>query len=608
MSFLDDVKARLNIVDVVSNYVPLQQAGRVFKARCPFHTERTPSFVVDPERGSWHCFGACSEGGDAIRFVMKIENQPFSEALRTLAARVGVPVPTPRQQAQMDPLLRANEEAMRFFQRRLQSPEGEDALAYLQERGVTPETAAAFGLGLAPDGREELKTHLMGQGFTEEQLQRAGLVTRPQQGGSRDLFQSRLMFPIKNSDGKVVGFGGRELDGSVPKYLNTPQTSIFDKSALLWGLDVAKESIQLRGEGVIVEGYMDALMAHQHGYTNAVASMGTALTARQVAALTGLDGRPERDRLAQPLRFVLALDPDAAGQDATMRSLKTSWAKVPDVRIALLPEGKDPDELIREAPDRWPEALEAAEPRVDFGFRVLEARVDLDTPQGRRLLTDELAEWVLSVQEGPDQDRYIERMELLVGLTRPQLISVLELRARELRAGRASTQRRARESQQPSAGPVQTPAALFQQGDPVETFPLTLLMRHPDLRGSASSLRPEFFHRSENREVFQKWAECSTIEEMKVDLDVLLQEHVDGLLTLERPDIDFLDHKQRSDSLSQSIRELEKRFLREQNILLGASLAKAMEEGRDTADEEEQLHEHNTRRRELDAARPRRDI
>ncbi len=607
MSFLDDVKARLNIVDVVSGYVALQQAGRVFKARCPFHTERTPSFVVDPERGSWHCFGACSEGGDAIRFVMKMENQPFSEALRTLAARVGVPLPTPRQQAQMDPLLRANEEAMRFFQRRLQSPEGEDALGYLQERGVTPETAAAFGLGLAPDGREELKTHLMGQGFTEEQLQRAGLVTRPQQGGSRDLFQGRLMFPIKNSEGKVVGFGGRELDGSVPKYLNTPQTPVFNKSDLLWGLDAAKESIQLRGEGVIVEGYMDALMAHQHGYDNVVASMGTALTARQVAALTGLDGRPERDRRAQPLRFTLALDPDAAGQDATMRSLKTSWDKVPGVRIALLPEGKDPDELIREAPDRWPEALEAAEPRVDFGFRVLASKFDLETNDGRRALTEELGGWILSVQDETEQDRYLEKLEGLVGVSRQTLEQVLQRQRRALLDG--PPQSPGRRADTPARQPdVEAPVAAFAKGDPVETFPLTLLMRHPDLRGSAGPLRPEFFHRSENREVFQKWAECSTIEEMKVDLDVLLQEHVDGLLTLERPDIDFLDHKQRSDSLSQSIRELEKRFLREQNILLGASLAKAMEEGRDTADEEEQLHEHNTRRRELDAARPRRDI
>ena len=393
MTLLDDVKARLNIVDVVSNYVPLTQSGSVFKARCPFHTERTPSFVVNPERGSWHCFGACSEGGDAIGFVMKAENQSFSEALRTLAVRVGVPLPSPRQQAQMDPLLRANEEAMRFFQRRLQSEDGAEALAYLQDRGVAAETAADFGLGLSPDGRDELKAHLEGQGFMEEQLQRAGLVSRPQQGVSRDLFHGRLMFPIRDAEGRAVGFGGRSLDGSQPKYLNTPQTTIFDKSSLLWGLDAARDSIKLRGEGVVVEGYMDALMAHQHGYTNVVASMGTALTSRQVTALRGLADS-----------FVLALDPDAAGQEATMRSLKTSWRDVRDVKIALLPEGKDPDELIREAPQRWPEVLEAAEPRIDFSFRIMAPRFNLDTADGRRALTEELGgelgDWILSAERG----------------------------------------------------------------------------------------------------------------------------------------------------------------------------------------------------------------
>ncbi len=508
MSLLDDVKARLNIVDVVANYVPLTQAGRVFKARCPFHTERTPSFVVNPERGSWHCFGACSEGGDAIRFVMKMENQSFSEALRSLAVRLGVPLPSPRQQAQMDPLIRANEEAMRFFQRRLQSPDGADALAYLQDRGVAPETAAAFNLGLSPDGFEELKVHLMGQGFTEEELQRAGLLTRPQQGASRDLFHSRLMFPIRNVEGRVVGFGGRELDGSVPKYLNTPQTPAFDKSSLLWALDAARDSIKLRGEGVVVEGYMDALMAHQQGYTNVVASMGTALTDRQVAALAPL-----------AKSFVLALDMDAAGQDATMRSLKTSWDKVPNVRIALLPEGKDPDELIRNSPERWPEVLEAAEPRVDFGFRLLADRFDLDSNDGRRMLMEELGEWILSVHEESEQDRYVEKLEGLVGVSRQTLEQVLQRHRRSLLdAPFSGPGRRQAPRSQTFGGAVEAPTGVFERDNRLEAHSLSLLMQHPDLRDAAAALRAEFFRQSENREVFQKWAECSTIEELKEDL------------------------------------------------------------------------------------------
>ena len=593
MTLLDDVKARLNIVDVVSNYVPLTQSGSVFKARCPFHTERTPSFVVNPERGSWHCFGACSEGGDAIGFVMKAENQSFSEALRTLAVRVGVPLPSPRQQAQMDPLLRANEEAMRFFQRRLQSEDGAEALAYLQDRGVAVETAAAFGLGLSPDGFEELKAHLEGQGFTEEQLQRAGLVSRPQQGVSRDLFHGRLMFPIRDADGRAVGFGGRSLDGSQPKYLNTPQTTIFDKSSLLWGLDAARDSIKLRGEGVVVEGYMDALMAHQHGYTNVVASMGTALTSRQVTALRGLADS-----------FVLALDPDAAGQEATMRSLKTSWRDVRDVRIALLPEGKDPDELIREAPQRWPEVLEAAEPRIDFGFRLMAPRFNLDIADGRRALTEELGGWILSAEEA-DQDRYLEKLEQLIGVSRHTLEQALQRQRRALLDGPPSAPGRMAARTAPVGSVVEAPTGVFERDDPLEAYSLALLIRDPGLRDAADGLRAEFFRQSENREVFQKWAECSTMEELKEDLDALLQEHLESLLSREIP---TMDYKQRTESLAQMIRRLEERQLREQRSQLGASFAQATAEGRDTTTEEEELHRQDERLRELFSARVRRDI
>ena len=593
MTLLDDVKARLNIVDVVSNYVPLTQSGQVFKARCPFHTERTPSFVVNPERGSWHCFGACSEGGDAIGFVMKAENQSFSEALRTLAVRVGVPLPSPRQQAQMDPLLRANEEAMRFFQRRLQSPDGAEALAYLQDRGVAAETAADFGLGLSPDGFEELKVHLEGQGFMEEQLQRAGLVSRPQQGVSRDLFHGRLMFPIRDAEGRAVGFGGRSLDGSQPKYLNTPQTTIFDKSSLLWGLDAARDSIKLRGEGVVVEGYMDALMAHQHGYTNVVASMGTALTSRQVTALRGLADS-----------FVLALDPDAAGQEATMRSLKTSWRDVRDVRIALLPEGKDPDELIREAPQRWPEVLEAAEPRIDFGFRLMAPRFNLDIADGRRALTEELGGWILSAEEA-DQDRYLEKLEQLIGVSRHTLEQALQRQRRALLDGPPSAPGRMAARTAPVGSVVEAPTGVFERDDPLEAYSLALLMRDPGLRDAADGLRAEFFRQSENREVFQKWAECSTMEELKEDLDALLQEHLESLLSREIP---TMDYKQRTESLAQMIRRLEERQLREQRSQLGASFAQATAEGRDTTPEEEELHRQDERLRELFSARVRRDI
>ena len=287
-----------------------------------------------------------------------------------------------------------------------------------------------------------------------------------------------------------------------------------------------------------------------------------------------------------------------------MRSLKTSWANVPDVRIALLPEGKDPDELIREAPDRWPEALEAAEPRLDFGFRVLAPRFNLDTADGRRALTEELGGWILSVQDETEQDRYLERLELLVGVTRQTLEQVLQRQRRALLDAAASSRGRS-PTPQPQAPALEAPAAAFERDDVLETYPLTLLMLDPNLRGAAGELRAEFFRQSENREVFQKWAECSTMEELKEDLDALLQEHLETLLSREIP---TMDHKQRSESLAQSIRRLEERRLREQRTQLGATLAQAVAEGRDTAAEEEELHRQDERFRELFSARVRRDL
>ena len=594
MTLLDDVKARLNIVDVVSNYVPLTQSGQVFKARCPFHTERTPSFVVNPERGSWHCFGACSEGGDAIGFVMKAENQSFSEALRTLAVRVGVPLPSPTATGADGPAAARQRGGDALLPTAI-AVGGRGGGAGLPA-GPRRRGRDGGGLRAGPEpGRpfDELKAHLEGQGFMEEQLQRAGLVSRPQQGVSRDLFHGRLMFPIRDADGRAVGFGGRSLDGSQPKYLNTPQTTIFDKSSLLWGLDAARDSIKLRGEGVVVEGYMDALMAHQHGYTNVVASMGTALTSRQVTALRGLADS-----------FVLALDPDAAGQEATMRSLKTSWRDVRDVKIALLPEGKDPDELIREAPQRWPEVLEAAEPRIDFGFRLMAPRFNLDIADGRRALTEELGGWILSAAEA-DQDRYLEKLEQLIGVSRHTLEQALQRQRRALLDGPPSAPGRMAARSAPVGGVVEAPTGVFERDDPLEAYSLALLMRDPGLRDAADGLRAEFFRQSENREVFQKWAECSTMEELKEDLDALLQEHLESLLSREIP---TMDYKQRTESLAQMIRRLEERQLREQRSQLGASFAQATAEGRDTTPEEEELHRQDERLRELFSARVRRDI
>ena len=303
MAVVDDIKTRLDIVDVVSDHVTLKKAGRNFKAPCPFHTEKTPSFVVNPERQTWRCFGACATGGDIFNFVMRKDGVEFGEALRQLADKAGVEVTQrPREQVDRDEgLFRVNQEAARFYNEMLKSPEGRAALKYLYDRGIDDKAIEQFQLGYSPRGRDRLKIHLSSLGADLGHATQAGLLRANDEGEVRDFFFGRLMVPIHERRGRVVGFGGRSLDGSNPKYINTIATPIFDKQATLYGLDKATTAIREQETAVIVEGYMDVIAAHQSGYKNVVASMGTALTERQVYLVRSM-----------AKTVVLALDQDQA--------------------------------------------------------------------------------------------------------------------------------------------------------------------------------------------------------------------------------------------------------------------------------------------------------
>ena len=315
MSVASDLKQRVDIVDIISESVVLKKSGRNYKGLCPFHQERTPSFVVNPESQSWHCFGACSEGGDVFSFVQKMEGVDFAEALRIVARRAGVSLEpqTPEMilEAQArDRLLELLDHAAGFFAEQLHSPASEEARRYLEARGVTAETAADFRLGYAPNAWRACLTRLAADGYSRDEAIEAGLVVDRDDGSVYDRFRHRLVIPICDARGSVVGFGARSLDGSQPKYLNSPQTRVFDKSRLLYGFDRARRSIADAGTAVVVEGYLDVISLHQNGYRNAVASMGTALGEHHLQVLVK----------AAP-RIVLALDSDAAGNAATLRGL-----------------------------------------------------------------------------------------------------------------------------------------------------------------------------------------------------------------------------------------------------------------------------------------------
>ncbi|MCA9959881.1 MAG: DNA primase, partial [Anaerolineales bacterium] len=396
MSVTQEIKNRLDIVDFVSDYVPLRKSGRNYAGFCPFHQNtRTPSFYVFPETQTWRCFGACAEGGDIFSFVMKKEGWDFKETLEKLAQRAGVTLEAQqpgdqKKQAAEQKLLDLLDAAADYFHMLLlHAPEAAHARQYVAERALTEETQATFRLGFALSSWDACRNQFNDQGYDDADLIAAGLLTVNEEKGRRyDRFRNRLMIPIRDINGRVVGFGARTLDkDGIPKYLNSPQTSLFDKSNLLYGLDTAKRHIREARQVVIVEGYMDVMQGWQHGYRNLVAQMGTALTEQHLQQLK-----------RYTKRFVLALDADAAGAKATMRGLQVARETLDhevdvrfdaqglvrhearlqaDIHVVTLPEGNDPDKLIRTNPEQWPELLAQSRPVVAYVIDVLVQDLDL---------------------------------------------------------------------------------------------------------------------------------------------------------------------------------------------------------------------------------------
>ncbi|MSQ32464.1 MAG: DNA primase [Dehalococcoidia bacterium] len=529
MTALDDVKRRLNIVDVVSDYVALKKAGRNFKAVCPFHSEKTPSFYVFPDKQSWHCFGACATGGDAIGFVMKRENLSFNEAMEKLARRTGVDITRASDPGKMnlEKRLRAlSEDAGEFFQSLLlNSPSAESVRQYVAKRGITAESLKNFGVGWAPDGFNMLLSHLERRGYESREIVAAGLALVGEQGSVRDRFRNRLMFTIRDDRGRIVGFGGRALDpDDEPKYMNSPQTVIFDKSSILYAIDHAKDSIRETNQVVIVEGYMDALIAHQQGFHNVVASMGTSLTDLQVSILKPLAGN-----------FVMALDPDAAGDEANLRGLEILFgifvknqasqkaqgltvteAAERSLKVMNMPRGKDPDEIILESRDKWTKLVAAASPLLDYIIDSLSKRVDLKTDNGKNVLLERLLPMVARTSIAT-RERYIEKLSHIVGLDERVL------RDYAINSTRGSGKNRIA---------VETFAAVsrFLSVEPLEEHLLHMLILYPELRDSARSIALETLNLAEHREILQAILEHPSEDDMVFQLDGVPSEIVQNLM------------------------------------------------------------------------------
>lgn len=428
-----EVKSKLSVVDVVGESVSLKKAGTTYKGLCPFHGEKTPSFVVTPARDSWHCFG-CGKGGDIFSFLMEREGLSFPEALRTLAAKAGVEIDerTKREDARKKRLRDTLETAIAWYHAVLmRSKAGETALAYLRGRGFTDETIEAYQLGWAPPGWDVMARQLQAKrDIDPNDLVEVGLASPSQRGrGVIDKFRARVLFPIRDQNGNAVGLGGRLLEGEGPKYLNSPATPLFDKSRTLYLIDKAKGSIRKSEQAVIVEGYTDALMAHQAGFENVVASLGTALTPNQIGLLT---------RYAK--RIALAYDVDPAGEKAgtvgvtALAALITqlqgddSGVKLEDVRVARLPDGKDPDEVVREEPSAWESAVARAKPLVEYLIDHHAARHDLKTATGRIAFVDAVIPSIRDIADPLRRDEALQQMHRVSGVDERVLRQSLERR------------------------------------------------------------------------------------------------------------------------------------------------------------------------------------
>jgi DNA primase len=486
-----EVKSKLSVVDVVGETVSLKKAGTTYKGLCPFHGEKTPSFVATPGRESWHCFG-CGLGGDIFSFVMQRDGVPFPDALRALAQKAGVEIDerTKREDAHKARLRQVLDSAVAFYHAVLtNSTAGAAALDYLHGRGFTDETIETHQLGWAPGGWDQMTRALATKrDVRPDELVEVGLASPRQtdRGGVYDRFRSRVLFPIRDQNGHAVGLGGRLLEGDGPKYLNSPATPLFDKSRTLYLIDKAKGSIRKSGQAVIVEGYTDALMAHQAGFDNVVAGLGTALTPGQVALLT---------RYAS--RIVLAYDVDAAGEKAGTLGVTalagligqlqadTSGVKLEDVRVAHLPDGKDPDEVVRESPAAWETAIAKAKPLVEYLIEHHAGRFDLKTSSGRIGFVEAVMPAIRDIADPLRRDEALGEVRRVSGVEERVLRQVLERPARNPIAQGRRSDGHDGESRMSADAVLSSPDALpisdiLRAITPVESELLRLLLLVPD--------------------------------------------------------------------------------------------------------------------------------
>ena len=403
---IDEIKNRLDIIEIIGSYVKLQKAGQNFRALCPFHSEKTPSFFVSPSRQIWHCFGGCSEGGDIFKFIMKIERVEFGDALRLLAQKAGIELKKedPKIKSERQRLYEICEIATKFFEKQFEESKiGKSAKKYLLERKINEESLKKWRIGYAPNVWQGLSDFLSSQNYSQEEIKKAGLGLSSERGSFYDRFRGRIIFPIFDLNSKVIGFTGRVFanknKSDVAKYVNTPQSLLYDKGRVLYGLDRAKQEIRKKNACILVEGNTDLIMVHQAGFENTVAVSGTALTSWQLNIL-----RRYTDNL------FIAFDMDTAGQTATKRGIELAQEQGFNIKIVTLPEGKDPAEIISKDSKKWEKALEEAKTIYDFYFDNVFLDKNIKLPEVKKEVANILLPIIKKISNKIEQSHWIQKL------------------------------------------------------------------------------------------------------------------------------------------------------------------------------------------------------
>ena len=551
MDAVAEVKQRISLTDFVSRTVKLQKSGRNYRGLCPFHTEKTPSFYVFEETATWRCFGSCGEGGDIFSFLQKRENMDFREALEILAREAGVQFSprTPESLKEEDRLNACLSLAVDFYQENLQKSHGEDARKYLlKDRGLSQETIDHFKIGWAPDEWRILRNKLKENGFSDEEGLAVGVLAESDKGGlPYDRFRGRVIFPIQDNRGNLVGLGGRILGEGEPKYLNSPQTKLFDKGNILYGLNEATKTAKDSEVIVLVEGYFDVVSSWQAGFKNVVATMGTSLTELHARSL----GRVVN-------KLVLALDPDTAGQNAIERAGRlvldmstesTTRASVRnaenfsskadlDLYVALLPDGQDPDLLVRKDLNAWEKAITEAVPFIHFMLDRIIENEPFETPQESRRLVERIKPILSVIRDPVIRGRHIQDVARRLGLAEEYVNRAIKNGSKQSQGNRMTDEE-----------------TVFSAHEVL----LSTMLQNPGLRDEVENLPPDLFTNSIDREVFIDWLNKPLQDsEDSTSTDFILERR-EYLFSRRAPNLELTEVKKRA-------RDLIKHILRERLI------------------------------------------